>query len=350
MEFERAIFRVYEKCLEGLREDEPPLSPRSCRLIESLVLFTATALLLALIYLHVTFVGNSSCLPMLLQQFPNPLPSSDQLFNSSTNLTALNLRSDQILRINVKGGLISSNSGSTSQDEEVSILHVGKVSDAVTLRKSQPLFAGNILDSFQSLYHNHPNSTEFPANQVSNAHSSRLHDFDYEFGFSIGLLGKCPRQRYRLLYSLSSYAYLAIPQEMRWRHNFDTFNVTLAGSECFGNAFTTALLPLGGIDTVIKNIVQNTFKREGAIIAGTGDYYTWSKQDVDLRSLGFMEKLSFKVTVFFLSIFSFFIVSTVTALLVRILISSGVVLLFPMFYMIQVSSLIEERMLIPMIR
>jgi len=123
---------------------------------------------------------------------------------------------------------------------------------------------------------------------------------------------------------------------MRSEHGFDLFNVTLAGTECFGGVVTMALIPLGGIDTVVKNFLQNTFKQEGAVISGTGDYYTWSMQDIRLASLSLLDRASFKLMVLAMSCFSFFFVSTVTALLVRILISSGVVLLFPVFYIIQV--------------
>lgn len=69
MEFERAIFRVYERCLEGLRdEDNEAVNSKSCRAFELLSLSGAIFFLLTLIFLHVTFVGRPGCLPMLLEE------------------------------------------------------------------------------------------------------------------------------------------------------------------------------------------------------------------------------------------------------------------------------------------
>jgi hypothetical protein len=69
MEFERAIFRVYERCLEGLRdEDNDGVSSKSCRTFELLSLGGAIFFLFTLVFLHVNFVGRPGCLPILLQE------------------------------------------------------------------------------------------------------------------------------------------------------------------------------------------------------------------------------------------------------------------------------------------
>ena len=61
MEFERAIYRVYERCLEGLHEEDADenaaINNKSCKLFEYLCLGAATFFLVALIILHFSFVG-----------------------------------------------------------------------------------------------------------------------------------------------------------------------------------------------------------------------------------------------------------------------------------------------------
>ena len=69
MEFERAIFRVYERCLEGLRDDDnEAVNSKSCRAFELISLGGAFFFLLTLIFLHLNFVGRAGCLPTLLSE------------------------------------------------------------------------------------------------------------------------------------------------------------------------------------------------------------------------------------------------------------------------------------------
>ena len=72
----------------------------------------------------------------------------------------------------------------------------------------------------------------------------------------------------------------------------------------------------------------------GTLVSSTGDYYSWYSSDIYPYHtvLGW---LGFKLGVLLASLFAFFFLSSVTALLVRVLISSGVVLLFPMFWALQ---------------
>ncbi len=61
MEFERAIYRVYERCLEGLHEEDEDenatINTKSCKLFEYLTFGAATFFLVSLMILHVSFVG-----------------------------------------------------------------------------------------------------------------------------------------------------------------------------------------------------------------------------------------------------------------------------------------------------
>ena len=72
----------------------------------------------------------------------------------------------------------------------------------------------------------------------------------------------------------------------------------------------------------------------GILVAISGDYYTWSEKDI-IPYNSILSWLWFKFTVIFYSLFSFFLLTSATALLVRVLISSGVVILFPCFWAIQ---------------
>ena len=146
--------------------------------------------------------------------------------------------------------------------------------------------------------------------------SSQDQYFDYEFAFDVGIL--------------------AIPDEVRQKHNFEIVNVTMSGSRCFGGATATALLPVGGIDTVVVNNVMKTVNKPGILVSKAGDYYTWQEKDITPYTtiLGW---IGFKLSVLTMSLLCFFLLSTSTALLVRVLISSGVVLLFPVFWAMQVS-------------
>jgi len=71
MEYERALYRVYERCLEGLRDDNADasdLGSKTCKFCEYLTLGGTVFFLICLIILHVTYVGNPGCLPSLLRQ------------------------------------------------------------------------------------------------------------------------------------------------------------------------------------------------------------------------------------------------------------------------------------------
>jgi len=88
----------------------------------------------------------------------------------------------------------------------------------------------------------------------------------------------------------------------------------------------------GGFDLVMQNYVMNTLKQGGIMTTALGDYYTWAMTDIVMYKtiVGWAElKLSIAIT----SLFAYFALSCCTALLVRVLISSGVVLIFPIFYM-----------------
>ena len=62
------------------------------------------------------------------------------------------------------------------------------------------------------------------------------------------------------------------------------------------------------------------------------DYYTWGIKDINMYH-NITEWISLKMSIIVTSLFAFFALSCTTALLVRVLISSGVVLIFPIFWL-----------------
>jgi hypothetical protein len=129
-------------------------------------------------------------------------------------------------------------------------------------------------------------------------------------------------------------AVLALSNDVISNHNFEIINVTFSGSQCFGNGVIQDLLPLGGVDTVIMNAIMYTTGRGGTLMSSSGDYYSWYDEDIyPYRSI--LGWILFKVNILLSSLFAFFFLSSITALLVRVLISSGVVLLFPVFWALQ---------------
>lgn len=232
-------------------------------------------LLLSLFVLHSAFVGSSGCLPYML--------ATDNYTGIASPLNASTLlKYDHILNINVEDRYLPS-----------------KKLNGNNLRKNNMRIdvngAGSTVSANASVIH-------LPAS------------YDYQFAFEIGEL--------------------FLPEKIRRSHNFEVVNVTLMGAECFGGSTTQSLVSMGGIDSVVLNALMYTFRRPGNVITAHGDFYRWSAQDIKPLSSG-VEWLGFKMGIAFQSVSAFFFLSTVTALLVRILISSGVVLLFPIFHLIQ---------------
>jgi hypothetical protein len=132
-------------------------------------------------------------------------------------------------------------------------------------------------------------------------------------------------------------AALFLSPHMRKVHNFITVNVTMTGEECFGKGYAEAIVPLGGADTIIRNNLVFTFRHGGHLISAAGDYYSWITPDgnKDKQINTILGWIITRLGVLGSSVFSFYVLSTCTALLIRVLISSGVVLLFPVFWFMQ---------------
>ena len=287
MEYDRALYRVYDRCLEGLRDNNTEaadIGRKSCQVLEHISLLSACFFLFCLIFLHTSFVGKAGCLPTVLHNRRN-------LLNQTNTLIA----KDQIMQIDVSD-LVSfgaDDTGSNPLNEDDLEERLSKI---MLNRKSESKNQTKI-----------NNGEKIKPKNVSN--------HDYEFALS--------------------YSILSLSDEIRVDHKFEMFNVTLSGHHCFGSSITQSLLPLGGIDTVVLNFVMYTIRKPGFLKTMDGDVYSWDEHDLKPYS-NFMEWFGYKLGILFTSLIAFFFLSTTTALLVRVLISSGVVLMFPLFWALQV--------------
>ena len=95
MEFEKAVFRIYERTVEGFAgpNDREDRGTKYCKLLEFVVLSFAIFYLAELVLIHHTFVGRAGCLPELLQDTPLAVNSSYVL------------PKDQILQLNLEEDL-----------------------------------------------------------------------------------------------------------------------------------------------------------------------------------------------------------------------------------------------------
>jgi hypothetical protein len=290
MEFERAIFRVYERCVEGLgrpdgdEEGTENEYDKSCRLFETMMLSLGVFLLFALIYLHVIFVGSAGCLPnVILQQYSVPM-------NRPSNASLLD--KDQMLVMTISDKkFMPTNYLRTDETDKYSYL----------------TSSNNSTNDTSTIGTTSINKTTYPTYSDS-----------YLFSFEIGIL--------------------ALPMEVLCEHNFDIVNITIGTTECFGGPVTQSLIPLVGYDSVIMNMAMASFKKTGYLLTPTRSYLTWRVDDDPQetnRVKTFVDWVGTKVSIVISSLFAFFVLSTVTALLVRVLISSGVVILFPIFWALQ---------------
>lgn len=278
MEFERALFRVYERSVDGvlIEEDQDrahePLYTKSCRLFEYIVLGSSLFFVVCLIFLHSTVVGYAGCLPEALTYY-----------NSTTNSTErVIIRSDTILGININSRALNIN-----DDDAFHNINDGT-------RRLRGFFVLNTsIDSLPNYHYN----------------------FDYLVTFDRGVT--------------------FLSDAMKESHNFPTTNITLSPyGDCYGGSTIDYLAPIGGVDTIVLNNVIYSTRTAGYMITRQGNFFKWSEHDLQPYTK-VSEWIRYKLGILILSVLAFFFISTCTALLVRTLISSGIVIIFPIIWALQ---------------
>jgi hypothetical protein len=277
MEYERALFRVYERCMEGFSEgttsDNSSKIFSMCQRILSLCI---VFFLFTLIYLHISFVGNPGCLPSLLDEYA-----------LSNNISNFKFRDDNLLYINVQDTF----------------------KDSFTSVATEPTMTSRYAV-------NETNSKYFKSTDVTTTVQNKSKP-DYQYS--------------------STWEILSLTPKVIDNHNFKVINITMSGSQCFGNSFTQALVPIGGMDVVVINSIMHTIISDGYLLSNSGEFYNWYKYS---SSFSIVQWISSKIFILFNSILSFFFLSSITTILVRVLISSGVILFFPFFWLLQVISVV----------
>jgi hypothetical protein len=273
-EFERAVYRVYERCLEGMRDDDgstPGASAKSCRAFEVLCLTFGSVFLVALVLLHVTFVGQPGCLPAVLAARAHAL-----------NLSSSALQRDQVLQITVDqryaptdgvAGMDSEEEGDTATDD-AALADAGRrqrwrrqlrsmfstkedhrpdaagpgddgrgermvggrgrrrgggagffTAASATVRtvlgasRQRPFSTTTTTAATTAAAVVAPSNTTDAANATALLPPKAYHrpKYDFVFAYDVGVL--------------------ALPEEMLFTHHFDIVNVTLSGTQCFGGYF-----------------------------------------------------------------------------------------------------------------
>jgi hypothetical protein len=242
MEYERALYRVYERSLDSQRRDQPccfnsPLTQPS-RLCDALIrgaVLSAFIMLMCVMWLHISFVGKSGCLLEHLR----PLVTTN------------------------------SSNGRLLDDDALLSIAIGPIENVT---------------------------------------------FDADYEFSINPL------------------IVQLSQDFRRKHIVVTYNVTLP-PQCFGSGALLWLVEeVVGYDAIIINQLMYSFKSSGQIHNfDTREDWVWTEAQLKEPD-GLIAVIAAKFGIVLYSLFSFFFTSTVTAFVVRILISSGVAIMFPFVF------------------
>jgi len=290
MEYERALFRVYDRSLDSLRMDEPcdarRCGPRVkpttvCAAIEVVLVVLVALCFVLLGVAHTNFVGESA---------PPCLKSELQFLRDRT----------------AAAWVPEDHPNKTVPDFEL----LGK-NDILQLR-------------------------------VGTEHGTRerTEALDAQFGFDNRTLYGAGDGDFKPDYRFTRNApLLFLSKPFVKNHDVTVWNVSVPQG-CLTRGGTGALgavTTLLGYDTIVINQLFDAV-REGGLLENsrTKEQWGWSAALLPPRGgRAFGAALAFKTGVVFDTACAFFFTATVTALVVRMLISSGVVVMFPLFALMQ---------------
>lgn len=294
-EFERAVFRVYENTIDGVNFDgiHTNITTKLIKIAEILFRFLALFSFFIMIFLHIRFVGDHklNCIPDLLAEQNEIMASSGLGYGSNVSDSGggqnvfFNFTDDYILHLNVY-----------RPEDEIQNMKVVQVngSDEYVLVRKKP-------------------------------------DFEYA----------------------KSSAVLSLNSEIQKK--FYVVNLTIPHEECFGKypliggSIYGLVAYFDGVGTVLMNDLMYASKSEGVLKKYTGDRARWSSNDFhddDKDDMYRSSMMSFlftvnefgwlKIGILFKTALAFFLLSTSTAMLIRILLSSGVIILYPILLVLEV--------------
>ena len=131
-------------------------------------------------------------------------------------------------------------------------------------------------------------------------------------------------------------SYVLMNEHDRIRHNVRLLNVTVS-LQCLLNsnsAITTLIISnLIGYDVYVINEFVYGIHYEGILRnLETHETFNWNKDTFEyVTKSSLWIRFTYKIRMLFLSILLLFLISSITSLVVRVLISSGVVFMFPLF-------------------
>ena len=410
MEFERSLFRVYERGVSSLsfpraRENAtspaalasgPPIVRRCLRATAAdwwragmwALLAVAVVALVLLVALHVSFVGNGACLERALSEagfdvrepvadaasfyFANATSSSqNHAKKRRRDLSSLeaearaplhfeplsaprrkeNAPLNQLIHnedVNEPGRLVGGGKGEIEEDEE-------EYYSATTSRASRPdaeenMYRGNGPATFAYHESSSPPERKRPlltddVIRVRAFRESSSGDFDdYEFS--------------------SDPSFLLMSEALRPVHAVRVVNVSLPLA-CLGWAArrplfllgSSPLLDLVGVDEVVVNQFMHGLKAKRGVLRNLNTHETWSwrweapaaSTTVDDSALStFVSRVWSNLGSLWRALVVIVMVSSVTALMVRVLITSGVALMFPLFSILRslrLASALDARVL-----
>lgn len=300
MEFERSLYRVYERCVDAVADEADatrngdPIHSKPCKLFEVIMFGVATFFLACFITLHSQVAGSPGCLPEAMM-----------VFNSSTNTSSpLTIEPDTILGININANRL------IDDDDSANNVDLGR--RRLWLRGSRGFQDVEADERASGLALWSSPELSSAANESNNHYH---YDYDYMVAFSGGII--------------------SLPDNLKEQHNFPVFNISLSTEgHCFGSTTLGFFLPVGGMDTVVFNNVMFTTRTPGIMVTRYGEVYRWGSQDLQpYTKVG--QWVRYKLSILLLSLTAFFFIITITALMVRTLISSGIVIIFPVIWLLR---------------
>jgi len=176
---------------------------------------------------------------------------------------------------------------------------------------------------------------QFDLGIASNDSDSLVYNPNYDYAHRSLRVGRTDSNvtlQFDYLFS-SEYSLIGMPPDMVRQHNFKVVNISMLNApQCYGSALSGPFVAFGGFDVVVQNYVMNSIQKGGILVSAQGTYYTWSEEDIS-KARSISEWVALKISILITSLMAFFSLSCTTALLVRVLVSSGVVLIFPIFWM-----------------
>ncbi len=310
MDFEQALFRVYDRSMDGLLQDRalvhgvPQTKPRHlCTLCMHAVWLVALTWLTAIIGLHANFANDPGCLQTTLQTMMEESHHAARrgLQAAADNGTVVPVLPDP------------KNASTWLADDEVL---------QIRIQPSEIVFAPG---GGRAPHHRKTAAAaaaeKVTAEEAGGNATVPVFEPDYVFAKDTPLL--------------------YLDSDFYTKHNVKRLNVTL-DDMCVakgpGLAFVLDAV-VGNYDTIMLNSLMFAFRSDG-VMRNVKTNQTWSWRATALPPVGgrpwfSVDGLLTRLGALLQSLTAFFFLSGVTAIVVRMLMTSGVALMFPLFYCMQ---------------